>query len=241
MHSGYNMAAYMGVRATRELEMASNNLANSSTVGFKRERLFLWCLENQWSQKTGEVRPAAYVDIFARDFSQGSLHNTENDTDLAIQGSGFFKVETPQGNRYTRNGAFTLTPDWELVTREGYKVMGKNGPITLESRDEQFGVDQEGGIHLDKSLSDQIAVVDFDNPQGLVAAGRYYFVATPEAGEEQEAQGYRVLQGNIEESNIDLPQEAVNLTFIHRAFEAYMKVLDTFAASDRKVIEDMQG
>ncbi len=237
MPSGYDMAAYMGIRAVRELEVVSHNLANASTAGFKRELLNNWRLKNPQGFFL-EERPA-YVDVISRDFSQGALHTTENETDLALEGRGFFKVETPQGLRYTRNGCFHLTPQRQLVTPEGYPVLGKNGPITLDAIDQKFAVDEQGGIHLDNSLADQLAVVDFANPQDLRPLGQNYYAAGPDAGEELEAKEVRVLQGMIEESNIDPVEEAVNLITIQRSFETYLKVLDAFAASDRKVVEDI--
>jgi flagellar basal-body rod protein FlgG len=236
MHVGWDMAAYMGTRAMRELEVVSHNLANSSTVGFKRELLSNWRLRNPG---ISGAPPPAYLDVLSRDFSQGALHTTENETDLALEGRGFFKVETPRGLRYTRNGCFRLNPERQLVTQEGYPVLGKNGPITLDAIDQKFSVDGQGGIHLDNSLSNQLTVVDFANPQDLRPEGHTFYAAGPEAGEELEAQTTRVLQGMIEEINLDQVEEAVNLITIQRSFETYLKVLDTFAASDRKVVEDI--
>jgi len=239
MHIGWAMAAYMGVRATQELELVSHNLANSSTVGFKRELL------NIWSLKPGEENPsdpsqfAAYVDVRSRDYGQGAVHETGNDTDLALQGPGFFKVQTPRGIRYTRHGAFLLSRENQLVTKEGYQVMGKNGPITLDARDQQFTVDEQGGIHMDKNLSDQMLLAEFPNPQDLRPEGQTYFVPGPLAGEELEAKNIRVLQGNVEESNVDLVAESLSLIDIQRRFEGYLKVLETFAAGDRKVVEEI--
>ena len=239
MDIGWNMAAFMGVRASRELEVASHNLANASTLGFKRELLNHWQLSPPQNPLTGHAEAAKYVDVRSRDFNQGSIHETGKDTDLAIQGPGFFKVQTPRGDRYTRNGNFRLSPDFQLVTQEGYTVMGKNGPITLNSMDKDFSFDAEGGVHLDKNLGDQLLVVDFPNPQDLQPGGQNYLIAGPQAGAEVEAQGARVLQGNIEESNVDLVAESVALIDIHRRYEAYLKVLETFAASDRKVVEEI--
>jgi flagellar basal-body rod protein FlgF len=165
MDIGWNMAAYMGVRASRELETVSHNLANASTLGFKRELLNNWQLSPPQNPLAGEPEAAQYVDVRSRDLNQGSIHETGKDTDLALQGPGFFKIQTPQGIRYTRNGNFRLNPDLQLVTQEGYQVMGKNGPITLDSLDKDFTFDAEGGVHLDKNLGDQIIVVDFPNPR----------------------------------------------------------------------------
>lgn len=234
MSSGYDMAAYMGARTQRLLEVVSHNLANAATTGFKRELLHLWRLP---ADDPG--RAAAFLDVAGRDWRQGPLQVTEGDTDLALEGPGFFKVETPQGVRYTRDGAFRLNAERQLVTKEGYPVLGKGGPVSLNSLDQEFGIDAEGGVHLDRALADQILVVDFDHPQDLRNLGQGFFTPGPQAGEEREAAGTRVLQGMLEASNTDPLIESVNLITLQRGFEAYLKVLDTFAASDRKVVEEV--
>jgi flagellar basal-body rod protein FlgF len=239
MDIGWNMAAYMGVRASRELEVVSHNLSNASTLGFKRELLNNWQLSPPQNPLVGEPEAAQYVDVRSHDFNQGSIHETGKDTDIALQGPGFFKIQTPQGIRYTRNGNFRLNPDLQLVTPEGYQVMGKNGPIALDSLDKDYTFDAEGGVHLDKNLGDQILVVDFTNPQDLRPAGQTFLAAGPQAGPEQEAPTTRLLQGNIEESNVDLVAESINLIDIQRRYEAYLKVLDTFTSSDQKVVDEI--
>ncbi len=237
---GWNMAAYMGMRASQELELLSHNLANASTPGFKQELLHLWRLEapDQAIEQTGQ-HPGYFLDVRSRDYSQGSLHVTGNDTDFALDGPGFFKVETPQGVRYTRDGMFRLTADRQLATAEGHLVQGKNGPIALNAIDQDFYVDQEGGIHMDKSLASQIAVVNFANPQALNRQGKNLFVATPASGQEVEEPATKVRQGEVEESNFDPTAEIVQLVNIQRSFDAYLKVLETFAAKDSKVINEI--
>ncbi|MGQ9688129.1 MAG: flagellar hook-basal body protein [Desulfobaccales bacterium] len=239
MDLGLNMAAYMGVRAARELETISHNLANASTAGFKRELLNNWQLASSGTALAGWEEGPRYVDVRSRDFGQGAIHETGNETDLALQGRGFFKVQTPRGFRYTRNGSFTLNAEFQLVTPEGYLVMGKNGPLTLDARDKRFGLDDQGGIHMDKNLADQILVVDFPNPQDLRPEGHNFFVPGPLAGEEMEAAEARVLQGNIEESNVDLVSESVALIDTQRRYESYLKILETFTSVDRKVVEEI--
>ena len=98
MHQGWSMAAYMGIRATRELDLISHNLANASTGGFKRELMNTWRLKVP-EDPVGGTPPALFVDVRSRDLAQGSLHETGSETDLAIQGPGFFKVETRSEER----------------------------------------------------------------------------------------------------------------------------------------------
>lgn len=239
MDNGWNMAAYMGVRASQELAVVSHNLANASTVGFKRELLNNWQLNPPANLNAGGSGAKNYVDVRSRDLEQGPIHETGKDTDLALQGPGYFKVQTPQGVRYTRNGNFALDSDYQLVTPQGYTVMGKNGPITLNALDKNFSIDAEGGVHLDNNLGEQVMVVDFPNSQDLWPQGQNYLSAGPQAGEEQETPTTRVLQGNVEESNVDLTSESVNLIDVQRRYEAYLKVLQTFADTDNKSIQDI--
>lgn len=238
--SGWNMATYMGIRASQEFELLSHNMANANTPGFKQELLNLWRLETQGASadELGQ-KPAYFLNVRHRDYTQGALHATGNDTDFGLDGPGFFKVQTPQGVRYTRNGIFQLNPDRQLVTKEGYLVLGTNGPISLNANDQNFYMDQEGGVHLDKSLGDQLAVVDFPNPQGLIQQGHNYYASTPQAGEETPNTTTKIREGEIEESNFDPSAEIVQLINIQRTFDAYLKVIDTFAAKDRKVIEEI--
>jgi len=239
MHIGWDLAAYMGVRATKELEIAGHNLANVSTPGFKRELFDVWRLHNPGNPLGGPGPAAAFVDVRSRDIRQGSLQETGSETDLALEGPGFFKVETPRGLRYTRNGSFRLSADSKLVTQEGYPVLGKNGPVTLDARDKNFGIDPEGGIHLDGNVADQLLMVEFPNPQDLRAAGGTYYVPGPQAGEEMEAKNTRLVQGSLEASNVDLVAESLNLINVQRRYESYLKVLETFMANDRKVVAEI--
>lgn len=237
---GWNMTTYMGMRASQEFELLSHNMANSSTPGFKRELLYLWRLQdpNGPTDSLGQS-PAYYLNVRSRDFTQGGMHSTGNETDFALDGPGFFKVQTPKGVRYTRNGIFQLNTNRQLATKEGYLVLGKSGPITLDSFDQNYYMDPEGGVHMDKSLGDQLAVVDFRNPQGLAAQGKCYYASTKESGTEMEAPNTKIREGEIEESNTDPIAEMVQMINIQRSFEVYLKVLDTFAAKDRKVIEEI--
>lgn len=237
---GWNMATYMGMRASQEFEILSHNMANTSTPGFKQELLHLWRLEapDEPVDSLGQ-RSAYFLNVRSRDYTQGSLHATGNENDYALDGPGFFKVETPKGVRYTRNGEFRLNTERQLVTKEGFLVLGKSGPIALNANDQNFYMDSEGGVHMDKSLGDQITVVDFPNPQGLAQQGQCFFATTKESGGEIDALTTKVRQGELEESNIDPTAQIVKLIDIQRSFEAYLKVLDTFTAKDRKVIEEI--
>jgi flagellar hook-basal body protein len=192
VHQGWSMAAYMGIRATRELDLISHNLANASTGGFKRELLNTWRLKVP-EDPLGWTPPALYVDVRSRDFAQGSLHETGSETDLAIQGPGYFKVETPRGVRYTRSGSFHLNPENKLVTKEGYPVLGKNGPLTLDSRDQAYSFDERGGRPSgQKPVATRSWWWISPIPRTSGLGARPIMVPGPQAGEEMEAKQARL-------------------------------------------------
>lgn len=230
----------MGLRTSTEFELLSHNMANASTPGFKQELLRIWGVQSQSDTPDllGQT-DTQFIDVRSRDLSQGSLHETGNETDLALNGPGYFKVQTPQGIRYTRNGSFQLNQDRQLVTREGYQVQGKNGPLSFNANDQNFYIDEEGGVHMDQSLGDQLEVVDFPNPQGLEVQGGNFYAATTDSGTETPTTATKVLQGEIEESNFDPTGAMLQLVNVQRSFEAYMKVLDTVNANDQKAIEQV--
>ena len=251
--TGWDMVAFMGTRAAERLGMISNNIANVNTLGFKQNLLGTWRADQLPEDNKVDLprerlpnpepgvypNSCYYFDVLSRDFSQGALHHTGGENDLAIYGSGFFKVQTPQGIRYTRNGSFRLNTDYQLVTRQGHLVLGQNGPITLNATDKKFSVDVEGGIHLDDTLGDQLAIVDFPNPQGLILEKGGLYAATENSGLEQEAQGYQIQQGVVEESNVDPIAAMVQLIDNSRNFDSYIKILDTFQTSSERVIKEI--
>jgi flagellar basal-body rod protein FlgF len=239
VQTGWNQAVYMGLRTSNEFELLSHNMANANTPGFKQELTRLWKMDSPDPVNDLGQAPSYYLDVRSRDLTQGNLHDTGNETDLALEGPGYFKVQSPQGSLYTRNGMFRLNTERQLVTQQGYPVQGKNGTITLNANDQNYYIDEEGGIHMDNSLGDQLLVVDFPNPQGLALKGSNYYGATPESGTETPTTTTMIRQGEIEDSNFDPTSELVQLVNIQRSFEAYLKVLDTVNSNDQKAIEQI--
>jgi len=212
------------------------NQPSQLLVNFPAERDSKADLENY---PYNALRPYYFMEMRATDFSQGPTHTTGNETDLALQGEGFFKVQTPNGIRYTRDGSFRINSDYQLITKEGYPLLGKSGPVSVNAVDQRFVVDLEGGIHLDGSMGDQIEMVTFTNPQGLKKEGGNLYAATDDAGGELPAENCRVLQGSIEESNVNPVAGMVDLISEQRLFESMVKTMQTFEDADGKVIRDI--
>jgi flagellar basal-body rod protein FlgF len=197
----------------RELEVVANNVANLNTTGFKGDgALFERYLmpvarDNQFSGADSQLNfvrdRASWLDL-----SQGPIQQTGNPLDVAIEGDGYLTVQTPRGERYTRNGAFQINASGELVTSEGHRVLGESGPIVFESSDRDIAINPDGSVRVREGSSNKtdtprgkLRLVDFDNPQQLRKDGSSTFV--PNTGiQPRPAAGARLVQGAIEKSNV---------------------------------------
>lgn len=209
--------------AERRLDITANNLANAMTAGFKASRPVYngsTVDDEAWPDELQQT----YVnipDIYIH-FSDGQLVSTGNKFDVAISGSGFFTVSTPNGDMYTRDGQFTLSADKKLVTTDGNPVVGQNGgEITIGGRNVAIGAD--GSVVVDGTQVDKLKVVDFSDKRYLKNAGNSRFVNTSAENGETDAQNFSVKQGYYEASNVDVMKEMVDMISSVRAYEAYTK------------------
>lgn len=253
MQNSMYSALFGALSNEHRMNNIANNLANVNTTGYKRDMLafrdtFLMyahdqILEPQANLKSQKLFPdpvnlsrtrLAYAKT---DFSQGSLKITGAPFDMAVAGSGFFKVQTPQGEYYTRNGHFLMTAEGTLVNAQGFPVLGDGGDeITLPEGVKHFTVAESGEIFADGELVGQIQLVDVNEPQNLEKLGGNMYRARPgTAVEEIEAEGY-VAQGFLEVSNVNPVYEMVNMIEAQRQFEAYAKVMQTTEAIDKETI-----
>lgn len=204
------------------LETIANNLANANTTGFKKDVLSFDHLLKTHQEAN---------------MTQGNISHTGNALDLALSGEGFFKVSTPDGIRYTRNGKFYLNAEGQLSTTSGHSVLGEGGPITIEGTD--VSVDDSGRISVDGEEVDTLAVVSFAEPELLQKQGDSYYMYTGDDGEGPRPQETFVKQGYVEQSNVIVTQEMIKMIETLRHFESYQKVLQTFDETDAKVINDV--
>ncbi|MCU0595273.1 MAG: flagellar hook-basal body protein [Desulfobacterota bacterium] len=204
-------------------DTVSNNLANLSTKGFKRDVL---SFDEVLTQKMHS----------APDFSQGPVQHTGNSFDLALDGPGFFKVQTRHGLRYTRDGALGLDRENTLVNRNGDPVLGDNGPIRVEGTDVSMGAD--GQIRVDGASLDRILVVDFKDRRLLLKEGANYYIDPGTAEELPRPEKTTLHQGYLEESNVDLTEEMIRMVEAFRAFEAMQKGIQSIDEMTGKLIND---
>jgi flagellar basal-body rod protein FlgG len=227
------------------LDVISNNLANSNTTGFKSSRLQFQDLLSQntkqaGSQQGGGNQLPASLQIgqgsvcagTTRSFTQGNLTQTGNNLDLAIQGNGFFEVQMPDGSlAYTRDGSFKTDSQGRVVTIDGYPVQGGFQPvpagttgITITASGAATYTTASGNTNF------QIQLARFINPGGLDAAGHNLYKetsasGTPELGDPNQNGFGELQQGALEGSNVSVVQEMVNLILAQRAYEVNSKAV----------------
>lgn len=232
------------------VEVISNNIANMNTTGFKRQRAEFQDLLYQNiervgtnSSDAGTITPAGIqigVGVKTggvyRITEQGAVVGTENDLDIAINGSGYFRVTLPNGDdAYSRAGTFQLGPTGQIVTLEGYTV----GPgLTIPQEAVDISINPEGEVlvklegQIDPTNVGRLELVTFPNPAGLEAVGNNQFLETPASGSANvgvpNTPGFgALLQGFLENSNVNSVSEITSLITAQRAYEMNSKVIST--------------
>jgi flagellar basal-body rod protein FlgF len=200
----------------RAIEVIANNLANASSAGFKRSVVFSESMQNSSSPKDVS-RPEEQID-----FSQGRLRETGNKLDLAIDGSGFFTVQTEQGLCYTRQGSFVLNTEGFLATGDGDLVLGLAGPIRIA---QDSSIADDGAISSGGEVIDHLAITHVTDSSKLVRAGEGKFLVSDESAISEAENGVQVKSGFLEDSNVDPLQEMASMIEVYRQFEANQKAM----------------
>ena len=212
----------------RRLNQIANNMANVDTAGYKKEDITFW--EMMFTAADSHPRVGKALKVVT-DQAQGPAEETGNKLDFAIMGRGFFRVQTPNGIRYTRNGNFTLNGQGQLSTMEGYTVLGQGGPIILDSSDVQVG--RDGTITSRGQVVNQLAVVDFDDLSALEKEGANMFRPKEQAVVERPVERLSIQQGFLEGANVNVVQEMIEMIDLQRNYQSQQKVIQT--------IDDING
>lgn len=222
------------------IDTISNNLANVNTTGFKKARaefqdLLYTQLQSPVRQQAAgiAVGHGSRLSSVQRFFVGGSLQATGNDYDVAIQGSGFFRVQRADGTiAYTRDGAFRLDEQGQLVTSAGEVVLGATGPIKFGPGSDLVNIGPDGTVRQGDTVVGRISLALFANPAGLEAAGNNLWLETGASGNprvanpgEPDAGG--LVQFHLEASNVQTVEEMVNLIVAQRAYEINSKVVQS--------------
>lgn len=230
MDSGFYAACAALVSRTQALDSIANNLANVSTSGFRGTRnVFSSMLAQSGSGSMSILNQDANdYDLLTGtqlDTSQGSLLNTSNPMDFAIQGSAYFAVQTPSGVVFTRGGNFRLTAQHQLVTSAGDPVLGEKGPITLPAG--PVSVTADGTITVDGATAGRFHIVEFAPNTQLMSAGHGYYNAPPSA-KPVPATNSTIHQGALESSNVNPVTSVIELISAQRDVESMRHMLSIF-------------
>jgi flagellar basal-body rod protein FlgF len=219
-----------------ELRVVANNIANANTTGYRGESvIFSEYVQDLGSGTSSLSMAAARVRDTAQ--TQGSMGQTGSEFDLAIEGDGFFLIQTPQGERLTRAGSFTPNENGDLVTPDGYAVLDAGGaPVFVPQGTGQIGIAPDGTISADGEPVGQIGLFQPVDPSGLVREDGVRFRA--DGGYEPALEG-RMLQGFLEESNVDSVLQIARLIEVQRAYELGQSFLDKEDQRIRSVIQMM--
>lgn len=207
----------------REVQTIANNIANASTTGFRQEGMIF--SEFVVSTEDGPSLSMARGNVRNTSFLQGNLTLTGGQFDFAIEGDGFFLIETPDGERVTRAGSFGLSAEGDLVTPDGFNVLDAGGaPIFIPPDAATVTVGGDGTISTNGQLLGQLGVVEPLNRQDLIREGGVMFRADTPLEPSENA---RVLQGHLERSNVDTMLQFSRLIEVQRAYELGQSFLDT--------------
>jgi flagellar basal-body rod protein FlgF len=204
-------------------ENISNNLANINTNGFKKDTLSFDTALSMNSHSS-------------IDFSPGPIVHTGNTLDIALEGSGFFKIQTAEGVRYTRDGAFSLDNQGNLITRGGDNVLGENGPITISGK--TIRITRDGAIVDENGPSDSLSIVEFNEPRRLNKTGASLYVYTGEQGDIVPAEDPNVQQSYLEKSNVNPSEEMIKMIEAYRNFESVQKAIQSMDEITNKMVND---
>lgn len=228
MDSGFYAACAGLVARMQALEIVANDLANVTTPGFKARWQFFSALQASLGASPDPLNQAVnrygILGGTFPDFREGTLEPTGNPLDVAIEGPGFFVVQTPAGVRYTRNGAFRLNANRQLVTADGSLVLGTAGPILLPEG--QIEISSDGTISVNGAQVNRLQVVEFPNPASLQAEGNSYFSTS--ANTARPATGSAVRQYALEGSNMNPIAGTVALITVQRTAQMLERALALF-------------
>ncbi|MDD5091262.1 MAG: flagellar hook-basal body protein [Candidatus Wallbacteria bacterium] len=257
----------------------ANNLANVNTAGFKKDNViyrdFPSMLLRRINDPTkkiyenrvdpwpyvGKLGTGTIVDEIYNDRTQGDFHESGNTTDLALNGKGFFVVDTPNGVAYTRNGTFKIGAGGRICTLEGFPLLARKSPTNMSDQDavinekgeypidvseikveentKQFTVGEDGKVFIDGEERFRLLVVDFENTNRVLKRGKDLFFATEGSGMGLFQGQTRVYQGKLENSNVSAVESMVRLITAQRSYEANQKVIQNEDQSLNKLINEV--
>lgn len=224
----------------REMDAIAHNLANMNTTGFKGERMMF--VDHLQRSRTGDFiadqRLSFVRDVASfTDTAEGPIEQTDNTLDVAIHGDGYFAVQTPGGERYTRNGSFRLDNGGQLVTQDGRPVLSNAGaPIFFAPEDTSITISGDGAVSTENGPLGKLRIVTFDNNLDLQSMGDGLYNTNQQPIDKLNPQ---LVQGALEKSNIQAIVEMTRMIEVNREYSRAQKLIDREDERIRKMVREL--
>lgn len=245
MFQGFYTLGSTMISENRNLNVISNNMANAATTGYKSDKYIASTFREEMLYRSGNITPNKRSAIGTTamiqatndrvtDYEQGALEPTELSLDFAIDGTGFFEIQTDNGTIYTRNGSFIIDDEGYLAFPSVGRVMGEAGLIRLDT--DAIAVDTNGNIRNEdtKVLYGTLRLVDFEDYDQLIKGNFGAF--TVEEGAAQKEPEARIIQGMLERSNISMVEEMTSMMSAQRAIQAAAQLIKMYDVLDGKTV-----
>ena len=237
------MAASGASAQMTALDATANNLANATTPGYKADQA-VFREHLAAAMFVGKAQPEMrYTSVasVSPDLRSGPLQVTQHPLDVAIDGEGYFSVQTPRGERYTRAGGFQVGPGGTLVTAQGYAVLDGAGgsPIRLPMDGAKAEIGEDGAIRVNGEEVGRLGTVNFQNPSALAKDGDTMFRALPAAGAPEPSEVVQLHPGALELPNVSIVKGMTDLVSATRAFEALEKAVEAYSDLERRAASDI--
>ncbi|MEO5806876.1 flagellar basal-body rod protein FlgF [Devosia sp.] len=210
----------------RQMDVVANNMANVNTTGFKSEQMLFEQYDMPVARDRdfqGSDQPLAYVQDWAtvHDLSGGDIIQTGNPLDVALNGDGFFSVQTSGGERYTKSGAFQISNTGQLVDLNGNPVLGQGGPFQFGPAEKDVAIAADGTVSTSAGIKGRLKLVEFAQPQALNREGDNLFSGgTPTPSTKTQA-----MQGSLEKSNVSGITQMAEMIRVTRSYESIAQLM----------------
>jgi flagellar basal-body rod protein FlgG len=241
------MAGTGMLTAQKTMDVITNNVTNVETVGYKGDKMLSQTFASMLierihdpsviaTREVGPLEPGVHIDRIVTSFTQGAFDGSERDTDLALAGAGWFVVDTPEGERYTRAGNFFVNPEGYLTNVDGHYVVGQSGgPIQVGT--DEFVVSEDGAIQVEGVTVGALRLVTFDDDSKLRKQGDNLYYN--HEGAQEIERGCIVKQHYLEMSNVDVGATMVDMMVTYRLYEANQRILQMTDETLGKAVNDI--
>ncbi|HEY3197996.1 MAG TPA: flagellar hook basal-body protein [Nitrospirales bacterium] len=220
----------------RRMDVVARNLANSQTVGYKGEKILFTTVlaksvAGSHQPKTQGDKVFSRISGTAMDWKGGTARQTGNTMDLALEGKGLFVIQTPNGPEYTRSGNFIVNQTRQLATMDGMPVLGQSGPMVIPPG--KLLVNPQGEVTVDGGAVDTLKVMQFKDLASATRAGERFKGAVEPSPETM------IVQGNLEESNVNAIEQMIAMVDLNRQYEAAQKVIQSMDDATKQAVNDL--